>query len=64
MKTNETRGWEITEELDAIKCPHCEGYNRLSLSVDRKSVYCAECGNGITEAYLLTQGFDLNRRVQ
>lgn len=61
MKMNKSRGWEMTEELDAIRCPHCGGYNRLSVSVDYKSIYCAECGSGITAAYLLTQGFALEQ---
>lgn len=51
--------WKVTEELDSIQCPICKGYNRLSVSSDKTHVYCAECGDKITEAYLTTQGFEL-----
>ena len=57
-------GWKVTEELDAIQCPLCHGYNRLSVSSDKSLVYCAECGDTITVEYLATQGFSLVHALQ
>ena len=62
MKTPQTL-WQITEELDAIKCPHCGGYNRLSIA-ENLTVYCAECGDGITAEYLAAHCFDLASKLQ
>jgi len=56
--------WKVTEELDAIQCPICNGYNRLSISSNRLYVYCAECGDTISETYLATQSFNLARALE
>lgn len=50
---------KLTEQLDGIKCPHCGGYDRLSISVDARSVYCAECGGAVSAEYLRAQSFIL-----